>query len=273
MLNKKRAGAILCPNCGKLINASASVCIHCGKRNPGMWGFTSYLQRLFGTRSTFVPSIISACVVLYVLSLLIDLKVLFQPSGIFNLLGPSGKSLYRLGMTGAIPMHQGRWWTLFTAIYLHGGLLHILFNMLWTRQLGTMTEELFGTARLMLIFTISGVFGFFVSNTLGVPYTIGASGSIFGLLGALLFYGRRRGGAFGAAVYRQMATWAFVLLLFGFMMTAVNNYAHIGGFIAGYVSASVLGFNEMKRETAIHRILAIVAMGITAIGFVLSILL
>lgn len=273
MLNKKRSGAILCPNCGRLINASASVCIHCGKRNPGMWGFTPHLQRLFGTRSTFVPLIITTCVALYVLSLLIDLRAIFQPSNIFSFLGPSGQSLYRLGMTGAIPIHQGRWWTLFTAIYLHGGLLHILFNMLWTRQLGAMTEELFGTARLMLIFTISGVFGFFVSNTLGVHFTIGASGSIFGLLGALLYYGRKRGGAFGSAIYRQMAMWAFVLLLFGFMMSAVNNYAHIGGFIAGYLSAAALGFNEIKRETAVHRILAFVAMSITAIGFLLSIVI
>ena len=272
MLRQRRNGAIVCPNCGKLVNANAKECIHCGKRNPGMWGFTPYSQSLFGGRSTMVPIIITVCVVLYVLCLLIDPSALLHPRGLFSILAPSMRGLDRLGMTGTYAMAHGRWWTLFTAIYLHGGLLHILFNMLWTRQLGAITEEFFGTARLMLIFTISGVFGFIVSNLLGVTFTIGASGSIFGLVGALLYYGRHRGGAFGAAVYRQMGTWALILFVFGFMMPGINNFAHAGGFITGYVSAGVLGFNEIKRETEIHRLLALVVVGITVFGFLLALL-
>jgi rhomboid protease GluP len=100
-------------------------------------------------------------------------------------------------MTGSYAMARGRFWTLITAIYLHGSLLHIVFNLLWIRQLGPAVEELFGTSRLILIFTFSGVAGFIISNLVGIQFTIGASGSIFGLLGALIYYGRHCGGVFG----------------------------------------------------------------------------
>ena len=113
---------------------------------------------------------------------------------------PSNRALWAFGAAGAIPWQAGHWWTLLTAIYLHGGLLHILFNVLWIRQLGPEVEELYGPARLVVIFTVSGVAGFVASNAFGVPFTIGASGSIFGLLGAMVAFGQKRGGAFGAAV-------------------------------------------------------------------------
>jgi len=96
----------------------------------------------------------------------------------------------------AIPWRDGYWWTIFTAIYLHGGLLHILFNVLWIRQLGPAVEEIYGPARLVIIFTVAGAAGFVASNMFNVWFTVGASGSIFGLLGAIIAYARKRGGAF-----------------------------------------------------------------------------
>ena len=75
--------------------------------------------------------------------------------------------------------------------------------------------------------------GFVVSNFVGVPFTVGASGSIFGLLGAMVAFGRRRGGAFGAMVLRQYGQWALVLFVLGFFMSGVNNLAHAGGFVGG----------------------------------------
>src|SRR5207244_9267799 len=141
-------------------------------------------------------------------------------------------------MTGALAWAAGRWWTLVTAIYLHGGLLHILFNVLWIRQLGPAVEQLFGPARLAVIFTVAGAAGFAVSNYAGVPFTIGASGSIFGLLGAMVAYGRQRGGVFGSMVLRQYGQWALVLFVFGVLMAGVNNPAHAGGLAGGLGCAS-----------------------------------
>jgi rhomboid protease GluP len=271
MLKRKTSGSIVCPSCGRLVSVTARKCIHCGRLNPGLWGFGPELRRLLGQYSSLFPLVISVCVVLYMVSLFIDPSAIFQPRGIFDLLSPSMRALDRLGMTGNYALATGRWWTMITAIYLHGSLLHILFNMLWLRQLGQMVEELFGIARTFLIFTISGIVGFVVSNFMGVGFTIGASGAIFGLLAALIYYGRSRGGFFGAAIYRQVGIWALVMFLFGFMAPAVNNFAHAGGFIGGYLAAMLLGYHEKKPANALHSTLATFFIVLTLVAFALEI--
>ncbi len=233
MSEEKKLRAILCPNCKKLISAQAEQCVHCGMKNPNLWGLAGTLNRLFGGQVSLIPLITGVCAVLYVISLLLDPRAILQPQGFLGFLAPSGPSLFKLGMTGAVAIASGKWWTLITAIYLHGGLLHILFNVLWIRQLGPWVEEFYGISRSFLIFTAAGVLGFIASSFWGNAYTIGASGSIFGLLGALVYYGRKRGGAFGAAVYRQMGQWALVLFIFGFLFPGVDNLAHAGGFGGG----------------------------------------
>jgi len=224
---RKTSGAILCPSCGRLTNADAPVCLVCGRRNPGMWGFGGPLGALL-RRWNFTNAVTAACVALYVISLIFDPLAALRPRGILEVFSPSADALWALGAAGAIPWHYGRWWTLLTAIYLHGGLLHILFNILWIRQLGPAVEEVYGPARLVIIFTISGAAGFVVSNSLGVPFTIGASGSIFGLLGAIVAYGRKRGGVYGRMVLQQYGQWALILFIMGFFMAGVNNWAHAG---------------------------------------------
>ncbi|MGH7753505.1 MAG: rhomboid family intramembrane serine protease, partial [Gemmatimonadales bacterium] len=219
---RKTSGAILCPSCGRLTNADAPACLVCGRRNPGMWGFAAPLRALFRRRS-FVDMVTIACVVLYVASLVFDPRAALQPRGLFNVFSPSLDGLRALGATGAVPWRDGQWWTLFTAIYLHGGLLHILFNVLWIRQLGPAVEELYGPSRLVVIFTVAGVAGFAISNLFDYAFTIGASGSIFGLLGAMVAFGQKRGGTFGTMVLRQYGQWALLLFVLGFLMPGVNN--------------------------------------------------
>lgn len=269
--HKKRSGAVFCPSCGKLVSADSPECLHCGFRNPGRPSIRRYLRQIFGRMNSVVDIVIGACIALYVLSLLIDPAAIFNPRGVLGLFAPSGEAVGTLGATGYYYANlMGRWWTLLTAIYLHGNLLHILFNVLWIRQLGYMVEDLFGHSRTFVIFTLAGVFGFLLSNLMGIPATIGASGSIFGLLGALVYYGRKRGGDFGAAVYRQVGTWALILFFLGFMMPAVNNVAHAGGFIGGYLSALVLGFQENSFETHKHRMYALIAVLATLLAFIIT---
>ncbi len=266
--------AILCPNCGKLISANAEQCIHCGMKNPGLWGMGGIFRQMFSI--SFIPVITAICVIFYVLSLLIDPSSIFQIHGFLSFLSPSMAALDRLGMTGTIAMARGQWWTLITAIYLHGGILHILFNVLWIRQLGPVVEEFYGVARTFAIFTIAGVVGFLFSNyafilspRFVIPFTIGASGSIFGLLGALVYYGKQRGGAFGMAIYRQTGQWAIVLFVLGFLMPGINNFAHAGGFIGGYLAAALLGFSEKQPERFYHQILALFLIGLTGLSFLI----
>ncbi|OGK97369.1 MAG: hypothetical protein A2W08_00995 [Candidatus Rokubacteria bacterium RBG_16_73_20] len=265
---RKTRGAILCPSCGRLTNADAPVCLACGRRNPGMWGFAGPLRMVFRSLD-FTNAVTVACIALYIVSLVFDPRAALRPRGMLGVFSPSLDALLTLGAAGAIPWELGRWWTLLTAIYLHGGLLHILFNVLWIRQLGPAVQEVYGPARLVVIFTVAGVVGFVASNTLGVPFTIGASGSIFGLLGAIVAYGRKRGGEYGRLVLRQYGQWAVLLFVLGFFMAGVNNWAHAGGFVGGFGAGLVLSLAERQAETALDWVLASGAIGVTVVAFAL----
>ncbi len=270
MSPEHKAGARLCPNCRRLISVNAKECIHCGWKNYGLSGLSTGFDKVIRSLGGLTPLLIGFNVVLYLISLVLDLSSLFSVRGLFSLLAPSGSALYRLGMTGAVPLAQGQWWTLFTAIYLHGGILHIFFNMIWLRNIGYAVEEFFGISRAFIIWTAAGVAGFFASDLLQVPFTVGASGSIFGLLGALIYYGRHRGGTYGEALLRQVGSWALMAFVFGFLFPGVNNWAHAGGFAGGYLCAMLLRYQEIARERTGHRIAALLLAGITLAGFFLS---
>jgi len=267
---RKTSGTILCPSCGRLTSAEARECLVCGRRNPGMWGFAAPLGRLFRNRS-FTDLVTVACVALYVASLVFDPAAALRPRGLFEIFSPGMDALISLGAAGAAPWAAGRWWTLLTAIYLHGGLLHILFNLLWIRQLGPAVEDIYGSARMIVIFTVAGGVGFLLSDLAGNALTLGASGSIFGLLAAIVAYGYKRGGTFGGMVLRQYGQWAVMLFIFGFFMPGVDNFAHAGGFAGGFAAAYALSLAERREERALDRLLAVAAIMLTMVGFGLSI--
>ncbi len=236
--------AILCPRCHKLVSADAEVCLNCGQRKPGLWGFTSAVRKL-GLQVNFPSVIVALCAALYVLGLLLDPSAIFQGGGIMNFLSPSMESSFKLGMTGSQPIFRYElWWTPITAIYLHGGLLHIFFNVMWIRQLGPLVEELFGPFRLFVIFTVAGICGFIASAFMGSAFTLGASGSIFGLLAAAIVYGRRTG---STMFTRQFLQWAGIIFVMGFILPGVDNWAHGGGFVGGYAVAWLFG-RSSERE-------------------------
>ncbi len=266
---RKRTGSTLCPSCGKLNSVNAPACHYCGRRNPGLWGFGPAVGRLLGDLN-FARVVSGVCIAAYIASILLNPRAAMGLRNPLDLLAPSGVALDALGMTGAYAWARGRWWTLITAIYLHGSLLHILFNLLWINQLAPAVEELYGRSRLILIFTAAGVLGFVVSNWVGVAFTIGASGSIFGLLGAMVAYGRTRGGTFGVVVLRQYGQWALVLFVLGFLMAGVNNFAHAGGFVGGYLTAMALGYGEGQRESATLQLAATATIVLTALCFALA---
>lgn len=236
--------AILCPRCHKIVSAEAETCPHCGQRKPGLWGATATMRKL-GLQLNFPHLITVFCGVLYLLALALDPSAIFQTQGLMQILAPSIQASFKLGVTGTVPIFAYKfWWTPITAIYLHGGLLHIFFNMMWVRQLGPVVEELFGPFRLFAIFTIAGITGFIASTLAGHELTLGASGSIFGLLAAAIAYGRRAG---SQLFTRQFLQWAVLLFVMGFIMPGVDNWAHGGGFVGGYAAAYVFS-RSSERE-------------------------
>ena len=263
--------AMLCPSCRKLISVDEPRCPYCGALRPGLWGLGPVLQRFFGHQLDLVPTISVACVVLYVLSLLLDVRHAFSVGGgPLSILSPSSRALFLLGMTGRVTMSIGHWWTLLTAIYLHGSLLHIFFNVMWIRQLGSFAEDELGPARFFILFSLTGAAGFLFSNMLSDAPSIGASGSIFGLLGGMIAFRRRRGGG-GDVMTQQFLTWAVVLFGMGFLMQGVNNWAHLGGFASGYAMGLRLRGRNERQEGRGAQFVALGLLGLTLLGFILSI--
>jgi rhomboid protease GluP len=265
---------MICPGCGKLIGVDEERCPFCGAWRPGLYGMTPRLQRLFGRKLDLNAVIVGACVALYAIALALQPSAIFHPSGgggpfgmLFNLLAPGTRALYQLGMTGGIAWQEGWWWTIFSAIYLHGSLLHIFFNLMWVRQLGPNVTEVYGPGRAFIIFTVGGATGFLASNLLSHAPTIGASGSIFGLLAALIVYSRRRR---ISMLSTQLWQWAIIMFVMGFMMSGVNNWAHLGGFAGGWLTATAMRFDDEKRETPLVQALALLLLALTGFAVVMS---
>ncbi len=237
-------------------------------------------MRQLGADFGFVPIVIGGSSILYLLTLMASGNAIFQMNGLFSILSPSVPALFLFGASGAIPVFRfGRWWTVLSAGWLHGGLLHIVFNMMWVRQLGPATAEVIGPARTVIIYTVAGVSGFVLSSAAGaylgflpIPllrgagFTVGASAPIFGLLGALVHYGKT-----GSSLVKQQAlSYAVTLFVFGLIMPGVDNYAHAGGFLGGYATSAFL--NPMTRERGDHLLVAIACLVLTFLAIVFSIL-
>jgi rhomboid protease GluP len=256
---------MLCPNCRKLISVSAPQCPFCGAKNPGLYGYGPTLmvnlERLDPV--SLIPKI---CIVLYVVALLLDLRSALHPQGGFlRILSPGLTALRLLGATSSADLLLGRPWTLLTAIYLHGGILHILFNMLWIRSLGPETQRCYGPVRFFVIWTVAGALGFFLSDLRPGSISLGASGSIFGLLAALIVYGRSVG---DVHITRQLWQWAIILGIMGFFIPGVDNFAHIGGFAGGWVTATILRSRSGAGRGVL--LLALVLLILTVLGFAVN---
>src|SRR3954470_23167000 len=278
MLRRKTTGSVVCPSCGSLVGVNDDRCYSCGRLNPGMWGFAPVLRQL-GADFGFVPLVIGVSAVLYVVSLLGSGRSLQVAGGGFNILAPGAYTLLAFGASGSTPVFSlGAWWTVLSATWLHGSLLHIVFNMMWVRDIGPSTADVIGPARTVIIYVVSGVCGFLLSSLAGqylpplpllhgARLTVGASASIFGLLGALVHYGRQSG---SSLIHGQAKQWALILFIYGLIMPGIDNFAHAGGFIGGYAASAF--FNPLTRERGDHLIAAAVLLLLTFGAIALSVL-
>lgn len=277
MFGRQTTGSVVCVSCGYLVGVNDDRCYNCGRRNPGLWGFATAVRRL-GSDLGFIPFVIGLSVVMYGLTL-IGSRGNIGGSSMFTMISPSSNSLLLFGASGAVPVFMfDRWWTVLSATWLHGGLLHIFFNMYWVRQLGPAVSDLYGPGRLVIIYTVGGVVGFAMSSIAGAYFqfmplrilqgaqlTVGASASIFGLLGALVYYGRRTG---SSQTYRVALQYAAIMFVFGLIMPGIDNYAHAGGFIGGYVASRLL--DPLTPERINHMVWALVCIVLSVLSLVAS---
>ncbi len=265
--------SILCPNCAKLISIDERQCPFCGTSNPGRRWKRSFLTRPFNSAEELIRLVLYANIGMFVIALIISPRLPGLSVNPFALLSPANKSLLLLGATGTIPIDQlHRWWTLVAANYLHGGILHILFNMVAFRQLALFNAREYGVARMFIIYTVTGIAGFLASYLVGITFTIGASAAVCGLMGSALYYGKSRGGAYGQMIYKQIGGWAVFLFIFGFLMPGINNWGHGGGLVAGVVLGYVLGYREKTPERLWHKTGAAICLLLTALVLIWAVI-
>ncbi|HOF76874.1 MAG TPA: rhomboid family intramembrane serine protease [Smithellaceae bacterium] len=254
--------SILCPNCRKLISADEPNCPYCGLARPDLLNMAGIIRKIFALNP--ILTIIYVNIFFYVVSLLLNPTGIFSGGGFLSFLSPSGQSLFLLGATGTFPVFGfNRYWSLVSASFLHGGIIHLAFNMMALYQLGPFVLHVFGFHRFFSIYILTGIAGFAVSLIFGVNFTIGASASICGLIGAIVYYGKNRGGEFGQAIYKQALGWIIGLIIFGLIFKGINNWAHGGGVISGILLAMLMGYNEKRDETAKQKLLAYVCILVT----------
>jgi rhomboid protease GluP len=279
VFRRKTSGSVICTSCGVLVGVNDDRCYNCGRRNPGLWGFAPALRALGGDLG-FVPFVVGTCVVLYGLTLVAS-RGQIGMGGFFGLLAPSNVALFTFGASGSVPVFEaGRWWTVLSAGWLHGGLMHIFFNMYALRQLAPATADLYGPGRMIVIYVASSVTGFAVSSLAAVylprinlliislggsQFSVGASASIAGLIGAILYYGHRS----GSGMAREYAkTYIIMLVVMGFLLRGIDNYAHLGGVAGGYVVGRLL--DPLKPERVDHIVMALACLGASLLAVVAS---
>ena len=186
-----------------------------------------------------------------------------------------GQTLVRFGANFGPYTLSGDWWRLFTYMFLHGGLMHIAFNMWCLWDLGQLCESLYGRWTYAAIYLICGL-GASLASAAWHPYvpSVGASGAIFGLAGALIAAFKL--GEFSvprsalSGTLRSLGAFVVYNLIFGFILPGVDNTAHIGGLITGLIVGALIALLAPRQEQAPRRVavflVVILALTVGAIG-------
>ncbi len=150
---------------------------------------------------------------------------------------------------------QGQYWRLFTAMFLHANIIHLFFNAYAIRVYGPIVEQLFGKLKFVLIYLISGLTGSIFSYLFSSGWAVGASGAIFGLMGALLYFRQQRQDIFNRVFGSSLIAIIVINLIYGFVSPGIDNWGHIGGLVGGYLMGNAVGLykdNRLDRKNIIY---------------------
>ncbi len=268
-----------CSECGRGICPDCMVFAPVGIRCPDHANVgaprRSPTRTVRQARWTFTRSAAPVTVALVAVNVVVFLITLAQGSG--N--SPGGKLFEKGELFVGIPcppgyqcffsnegLAHGEWWRLVTAMFLHGSYLHIAFNMLALWWIGSVVEQALGAGRYLLLYFASGLAGStgaIIANP-NVP-TVGASGAIFGLLGALLILEYLQTGSLAG----QAMTMIVLNLAISFAVPNISIGGHIGGLIGGIAATAALVATRYRRPTYIGPVL-VVLVGVVSIAIAVS---
>lgn len=222
------------------------------------------MQTLFNQR--YQPKVtlgfIIACVVVYAVQQLGDI-VMPGLSTLITLLGIRQQDM----------ILAGQWWRLLTAAFLHGSFFHLLSNCLMAYIWGSSVEAIYGRGATAVILLVSAIMGNLLGFAFSTTMALGFSGAVFGLLGALLAFGRSHRHVFQALFGGTIVVYVAISLILGFMSGNVDNWGHVGGLLGGFLAARAMG-PAAQRQADAGNILASLGLVIVFVllifkGFVL----
>jgi membrane associated rhomboid family serine protease len=242
-----RVTGLSCSECGRPICTECMTIAPVGIRCPEHSGKPQGVQRMTkgvqraafeGTGAKVTKALIGINVAVYVAELLTGGGV-----------NGTGSTIYVKGVLFGPFLEQGEWWRLLTAAFLHYGPLHLILNMVALYWFGSLLEERIGSGRFLLLYLVSGLAGsagaLLWPNGFSTP-TVGASGAIFGILGAGLVLERQRDYVFGGSALGVI----LINFIFTFSVSGISIGGHIGGLIGGIVCA--LGLTRFGRGHAAY---------------------
>jgi rhomboid protease GluP len=195
-------------------------------------------EATFKPKKIIITYIIMAiCIILFVL---------------MYILGNGSMDTYTLYSFGAVykkAILNGQIYRLLTGTLLHAGLIHLLCNMYSLYIIGSQLENFVGKAKFLVIYLVSAISGSLLSCIFSSSISVGASGAIFGLLGSLLYFGYHYRLYLGSVVKTQIIPLIILNLFLGFMSTGIDNFAHIGGLIGGFLATMALGINGKSTKS------------------------
>ena len=252
----------LCPSCGALVGSSASKCHECGaSMNFSLAAASRSLSSLLPAESPVTYIILSVNFILFALCLVASAQ---GPRGFSLFGGIRTDILYRLGARDAYAiLVQHELWRLVMPIFLHGGLFHIGMNTLVFMDLGPQLEELYGSARYFFLYIATGVASFLASTAWNLFFhgghgiSIGASGALTGLIGLMLAITTRRGGAYAQMIRSQLLRWVGYMAVLGLLLPGIDNGAHFGGLVTGFLLGRVFADREPMNATERKRAYAL----------------
>lgn len=167
-----------------------------------------------------------------------------------NFINFDANILAKFGANNIILVKSGEVWRLLTSAFLHVGLIHLFVNMYSLRVIGPSVEALIGKWKFIFIYLVSSISASLMSLVFTESNIVsaGASGAIFGLMGALLYFGYHYRLYLNDAIKTQIIPVIVFNLLIGFMISGIDNGAHIGGLVGGYLATMAIGIKNKSHK-------------------------
>ena len=197
-------------------------------------------ENIFKQKKVIITNILIAiCIIVFAATIL---------SG-GNILGINGMILYLFGANLKEAVVAGEIYRLISAAFLHASIFHLLFNLYALYIIGNQVENYIGKFKFLIVYLISAISGSLMSCIFNAGISVGASGAIFGLLGSLLYFGYHFRLYLGSVLKTQIIPLILLNLCLGFLDSSIDNAAHIGGLVGGYLSTMALGIKGKSSKS------------------------